>query len=340
MDGHMIYVLRHAHANSNIGISQHGIDISNMNDEAFSKLLQSKKVLFKDDDFLPDNLTQHGKGELQRYVDEHPEFLDSLDLILCSPLTRSILTAKGLARKNKTRVECLFGLTENTNWVQDIPPITYVKDNQRYASTFSILGGPDEGVLVGEEIVNLTVDTPEDQWESWNDPQKRSHMIETYPTLREIEEQDTRLRVQIRDLVQTIAKSKGSREVKVLIVTHGGKINTITGNYNTSLKKSKNGQWKLDSSSCFANLGTAVYKFGSATDEKAKLVEAPESEYYTKLLGSHYQRPKDDPYRDGNGNAVDERDLYEEFLKGARKDAQEKLEPNLRSRLLNWKGIA
>ncbi|KAG6980790.1 hypothetical protein BFJ63_vAg19070 [Fusarium oxysporum f. sp. narcissi] len=311
MDNHLIYVARHSHANSNIGLSHHGTDVFTLSDEAFSKFFHSGNVI-KHEDFLPDNLTQHGKGELQRYVDEHPKFLNSLDLILCSPLTKSILTAKGLAQTNKARI--------------DIPPITFVKDGKRYASTVSLAGGSAEGTLLGEEVVDLTVETSEDQWESWNGLQKRLSTIETYKPLDEIEEQDRRLRIQIRDLIQSIAKSK-ERSVKVLIVTHGGKINTLTGHYRTQLK-SNNGEWELKSSSCFANLGTAVYKFSSVTDEKAELVEVHESEYHAQLLGSDYQRPRGFTYIDSSGKAADERQLYEMFLKKtheeviARKSAQ------------------
>ncbi|EGU85707.1 hypothetical protein FOXB_03775 [Fusarium oxysporum f. sp. conglutinans Fo5176] len=298
MDSHLIYVARHGHANSNIGLSHHGTDIFTLNDKTFSEFLHSRNVV-KHGDFLPDNLTRHGKEELRRYVDEHPEFLDSLDLILCSPLTRSILAAKGLAQTNKARI--------------DIPPITYVEGGKRYASTVDLAGGLAEGTLLGEEVVDLTVETLEDQWDSWNEPQKRFSALETYKPLDEIEEQDTRLRIQIRDLVQTIAKSKG-RNVKALIVTHGGKINTLTGHYRTQLELN-NGEWELKSSSCFANLGTAVYKFSSATDEKAELVEVDESEHHAQLLGSDYQRPRGFTYIDSSGKAADERQLYEMFLK-------------------------
>ncbi|EGU85711.1 hypothetical protein FOXB_03772, partial [Fusarium oxysporum f. sp. conglutinans Fo5176] len=210
--------------------------------------------------------------------------------------------------------------------IQDIPPITFVKDGKRYASTVSLAGGSAEGTLLGEEVVDLTVETSEDQWESWNGLQKRLSTIETYKPLDEIEEQDRRLRIQIRDLIQSIAKSK-ERSVKVLIVTHGGKINTLTGHYRTQLK-SNNGEWELKSSSCFANLGTAVYKFSSVTDEKAELVEVHESEYHAQLLGSDYQRPRGFTYIDSSGKAADERQLYEMFLKKtheeviARKSAQ------------------
>ncbi|KAH7201430.1 hypothetical protein DER44DRAFT_784162 [Fusarium oxysporum] len=335
MDNHFIYVARHGHANSNIGLSHHGTDIFTLSDKAFSKILYSGNVI-KHGDFLPDNLTQHGKGELRRYVDEHPEFLDSLDLILCSPLTRSILTAKALAQTNKARIVCLFGLAENTKWIQDIPPITFVKGDKRYASTVSLAGGSAEGTLLGEEVVDLTVETPEDQWEDWNDLQKRLSAIEIYKPLDEIEEQDKRLRIQIRDLVQTIAKSK-ERSVKVLIVTHGGKINTLTGHYRTQLE-SNNGEWELKSSSCFAKLGTAVYKFSSATDEKAELVEVHESEYHAQLLGSDYQRPRGFTYIDSSGKAADERQLYEMFLKETHEEVIAKESTPIYLALLRWDG--
>ncbi|KAI3571421.1 hypothetical protein IWW34DRAFT_811825 [Fusarium oxysporum f. sp. albedinis] len=314
MDNHLIYVARHSHANSNIGLSHHGTDIFTLSDKDFSKFVHSRNVI-KHGDFLPDNLTQHGKGELRRYVDEHPEFLDSLDLILCSPLTRSILTAKGLAQTNQARI--------------DIPPITYVKGDKRYASTVNLAGGSAEGTLLGEEVVDLTVETPEDQWESWNDLQKRLSTLKTYKPLDEIEEQDRRLRIQIRDLVQTIAKSK-RRSVKVLIITHGGKINTLTGHYRTQLE-SNNGEWELKSSSCFANLGTAVYKFSSATDEKAELVEVHESEHYAQLLGLDYQRPRSFPY-------IDERRLYEVFLKKSHEEVMAKESTPIHLALVKWNG--
>ncbi|KAH7207424.1 hypothetical protein DER44DRAFT_840783 [Fusarium oxysporum] len=289
MDNHLIYVARHSHANSNIGLSHHGTDIFTLSDKDFSKFVHSRNAI-KHGDFLPDNLTQHGKGELRRYVDEHPEFLDSLDLILCSPLTKSILTAKGLAQTNQARI--------------DIPPITYVKGPKRYASTVNLAGGSAEGTLLGEEVVDLT-----------NDLQKRLSTLKTYKPLDEIEEQDRRLRIQIRDLVQTIAKSKG-RSVKVLIVTHGGKINTLTGHYRTH-------------SSCFANLGTAVYKFSSATDEKAELVE---------LLGLDYQRPRAFPYIDSSGKTIDERRLYEVFLKKSHEEVMAKESTPIHLALVKWNG--
>ncbi|EXK27424.1 hypothetical protein FOMG_15977 [Fusarium oxysporum f. sp. melonis 26406] len=321
MDNHLIYVARHSHANSNIGLSHHGTDVFTLSDEAFSKFFHSGNVI-KHEDFLPDNLTQHGKGELQRYVDEHQKFLNSLDLILCSPLTRSILTAKGLAQTNKARI--------------DIPPITFVKDGKRYASTVSLAGGSAEGTLLGEEVVDLTVETSEDQWESWNGLQKRLSTIETYKPLDEIEEQDRRLRIQIRDLIQSIAKSK-ERSVKVLIVTHGGKINTLTGHYRTQLK-SNNGEWELKSSSCFANLGTAVYKFSSVTDEKAELVEVHESEYHAQLLGSDYQRPRGFTYIDSSGKAADERQLYEMFLKKTHEEVIARKSAQIYLALVRWNG--
>ncbi|EXK23930.1 hypothetical protein FOMG_19324 [Fusarium oxysporum f. sp. melonis 26406] len=321
MDNHLIYVARHSHANSNIGLSHHGTDIFTLSDKDFSKFVHSRNVI-KHGDFLPDNLTQHGKGELRRYVDEHPEFLDSLDLILCSPLTRSILTAKGLAQTNQARI--------------DIPPITYVKGDKRYAFTVNLAGGSAEGTLLGEEVVDLTVETPEDQWESWNDLQKRLSTLKTYKPLDEIEEQDRRLRIQIRDLVQTIAKSKG-RSVKVLIVTHGGKINTLTGHYRTQLE-SNNGEWELKSSSCFANLGTAVYKFSSATDEKAELVEVHESEHYAQLLGLDYQRPRAFPYIDSSGKTIDERRLYEVFLKKSHEEVMARESTPIHLALVKWNG--
>ncbi|EXA30579.1 hypothetical protein FOVG_18067 [Fusarium oxysporum f. sp. pisi HDV247] len=223
------------------------------------------------------------------------------------------LARHGLAQTNKARIVCIFGLAENTKWIQDIPPITYVEGGKRYASTVDLAGGLAEGTLLGEEVVDLTVETLEDQWDSWNEPQKRLSALEIYKPLDEIEEQDTRLRIQIRDLVQTIAKSKG-RNIKALIVTHGGKINTLTGHYRTQLELN-NGEWELKSSSCFANLSTAVYKFSSATDEKAELVEVDESEYHAQLLGSDYQRPRGFTYIDSSGKAADERQLYEMFLK-------------------------
>ncbi|KAH7230118.1 uncharacterized protein BKA55DRAFT_526474 [Fusarium redolens] len=321
MDSHLIYVARHGHANSNIGLSHHGTDIFTLNDKTFSEFLHSRNVI-KHGDFLPDNLTRHGKEELRRYVDEHPEFLDSLDLILCSPLTRSILTAKGLAQTNKARI--------------DIPPITYVEGGKRYASTVDLAGGLAEWTLLGEEVVDLTVETPEDQWEDWNDLQKRLSAIEIYKPLDEIEEQDKRLRIQIRDLVQTIAKSK-ERSVKVLIVTHGGKINTLTGHYRTQLE-SNNGEWELKISSCFANLGTAVYKFSSATDEKAELVEVHESEYHAQILGSDNQRPRGFTYIDSSGKAADERQLYEMFLKETHEEVIAKESTPIYLALLRWDG--
>ncbi|KAK2469268.1 hypothetical protein H9L39_18985, partial [Fusarium oxysporum f. sp. albedinis] len=204
----------------------------------------------------------------------------------------------------------------------DIPPITYVKGDKRYAFTVNLAGGSAEGTLLGEEVVDLTAETPEDQWESWNDLQKRLSTLKTYKPLDEIEEQDRRLRIQIRDLVQTIAKSKG-RSVKVLIVTHGGKINTLTGHYRTQLE-SNNGEWELKSSSCFANLGTAVYKFSSATDEKAELVEVHESEHYAQLLGLDYQRPRAFPYIDSSGKTIDERRLYEVLFKKSHEEVMAK----------------
>ncbi|EXL65846.1 hypothetical protein FOPG_17949 [Fusarium oxysporum f. sp. conglutinans race 2 54008] len=337
MDSHLIYVARHGHANSNIGLSHHGTDIFTLNDKTFSEFLHSRNVV-KHGDFLPDNLTRHGKEELRRYVDEHPEFLDSLDLILCSPLTRSILAAKGLAQTNKARIVCLFGLAENTKWIQDIPPITYVEGGKRYASTVDLAGGLAEGTLLGEEVVDLTVETLEDQWDSWNEPQKRFSALETYKPLDEIEEQDTRLRIQIRDLVQTIAKSKG-RNVKALIVTHGGKINTLTGHYRTQLELN-NGEWELKSSSCFANLGTAVYKFSSATDEKAELVEVDESEHHAQLLGSDYQRPRGFTYIDSSGKAADERQLYEMFLKKTHEEVIARKSTPILWALVRWDGTA
>ncbi|KAK2468032.1 hypothetical protein H9L39_20254, partial [Fusarium oxysporum f. sp. albedinis] len=217
-----------------------------------------------------------------------------------------------------------------------IPPITYVKGDKRYASTVSLAGGSAEGTLLGEEVVDLTVETPEDQWESWNDLQKRLSTIETYKPLYEIEEQDRRLRIQIRDLVQTIAKPKG-RSVKVLIVTHGGKINTLTGHYRTQLE-SNNGEWELKSSSCFANLGTAVYKFSSATDEKAELVEVHESEYHAQLLGSDYQRPRGFSYIDSSGKAADERQLYEMFLKETHEEVIARESTPIHLALVRWDG--
>ncbi|KAJ4031964.1 hypothetical protein NW756_012771 [Fusarium oxysporum] len=337
MNSHLIYVARHGHANSNIGLSNHGTDIFTLNDKTFPEFLHAGKVV-KHGDFLPDNLTRHGKEELRRYVDAHPEFLDSLDLILCSPLTRSILTARGLVQTNKARIVCLFGHAENTKWIQDIPPITFVKGDKRYASTISLAGGSAEGTLLGEEVVDLTVETPDDQWESWNDLQKRLSTIKTYKPLDEIEEQDRKLRIQIRDLVQTIAKLKG-RSIKVLIITHGGKINTLTGHYRTQLESS-NGDWELKSSSCFANLGTAVYRFSSATDEEAELVEVHESEEYAQLLGSDYQRPRGFPYIDSSGKAADERQLYEMFLKETHEEVIAKESTPIYLTLVRWDGTA
>ncbi|KAK2474791.1 hypothetical protein H9L39_14751, partial [Fusarium oxysporum f. sp. albedinis] len=215
------------------------------------------------------------------------------------------------------------------HYQNDIPPITYVKGDKRYASTVNLAGGSAEGTLLGEEVVDLTVETPEDQWESWNDLQKRLSTLKTYKPLDEIEEQDRRLRIQIRDLVQTIAKSK-RRSVKVLIITHGGKINTLTGHYRTQLE-SNNGEWELKSSSCFANLGTAVYKFSSATDEKAELVEVHESEHYAQLLGLDYQRPRSFPY-------IDERRLYEVFLKKSHEEVMAKESTPIHLALVKWNG--
>ncbi|KAH7201167.1 hypothetical protein DER44DRAFT_783436 [Fusarium oxysporum] len=337
MNSHLIYVARHAHANSNIGLSHHGTDIFTLSDKDFPQFIHSGNVV-KDGDFLPDNLTQHGKEELRRYVDNHQEFCDSLDLILCSPLTRSILTAKGLAQPSKARLECLFDLRENTTWIQDIPPITYVKGDKRYASTVSLAGGSAGGTLLGEEVVDLTVETPDDQWESWNDPQKRLSTIKTYKPLEEIEEQDKELRIQIRNSVQKMAELKG-RSIKALIVTHGGKINTLTGHYRTQLESTNIG-WELKSSSCFANLGTAVYRFSSATDEEAELVEVHESEEHAQLLGSDYQRPREFSYIDRSGKAVDERRSYGRFLEETHEEVKSKVGMPIHSVLLRWDGTA
>ncbi|KAI1026505.1 hypothetical protein LB504_013122 [Fusarium proliferatum] len=316
MDNHIIYIARHGHANSNIGVSPHGTDIFTLSDKDFDQFIHSGNVV-KNGDFLPDNLTQHGKKELRRYVDEHAEFCASLDLILCSPLTRSVLTAKGLAETSEAPVVCLFGLAENTNWIQDIPPITYVKGGKRSASTVSLAGGSAGGTLLGEEVVDLTVETPDD---------------------KEIEEQDKKLRIQIRNSVQKIAELKG-RSMNALIITHGGKINTLTGHYRTQLELTNVG-WEFKSSSCFANLGTAVYRFSSATDEEAELVEVHESEEHAQLLGSDYQRPRGFSYIDRSGKAADERRLYEMFLKETHEEVKSKVSMPIHSVLLGWDGTA
>ncbi|KAJ0119405.1 Multistep phosphorelay regulator 1 [Fusarium oxysporum f. sp. albedinis] len=62
MDNHLIYVARHSHANSNIGLSHHGTDIFTLSDKDFSKFVHSRNVI-KHGDFLPDNLTQHGNRD-------------------------------------------------------------------------------------------------------------------------------------------------------------------------------------------------------------------------------------------------------------------------------------
>jgi tRNA nucleotidyltransferase (CCA-adding enzyme) len=76
-----------------------------------------------------------------------------------------------------------------------------VKGNKRYASTVSLTGGLAKGTLLGKEDIDLTVETPDDQWESWNDLQKRLSTIKIYKPLSKIKEQDRKLQIQIRNLV-------------------------------------------------------------------------------------------------------------------------------------------
>ncbi|KAK7421011.1 hypothetical protein QQZ08_010132 [Neonectria magnoliae] len=344
MDKHEVLVVRHAPANSNVGSNTTGTDISDLTPSKFAQFLsedKNKRLNLAHGDYIPDNLSEHGERMLKDFKALFAQ-CRNVDMIFCSPLTRSIRTAKELSQTGSIPIKCIQGLGENTNWIQDIPPVTEKVDGRRYAYSLTLKGGPDEdsGTIVGEAKVDLTVDWPDEEWEKWNDPKHRLDALTVTPDLDMIEEEDKILRQVLRSEIQEISKHKGGDVVRVAVITHGGKINTLLGQYHTLYKKGDSRCWTWASSTTCHNLDMARFQFRSATDDEAQLVELPMSDDYKEVFGSNYRHLGYQTYENPDGSLTNQKEGYRAFLECSAEEvrAMKSRQPTLFTGLMQWTG--
>ncbi|KAM5349492.1 hypothetical protein ACJ41O_005997 [Fusarium nematophilum] len=210
------------------------------------------------------------------------------------------------------------------------------EDGKRYALSVKLQGGPglNSGALVGQDIkIDMTIDgSSTEEWERWNVPEERWRMVQTRD-LDHIEEEDRRVRHTIRSMIIGLAQGNGSEKVRVAVIMHGGKLNTLLGDYRPLYKENGHGGWEWASSTIFGNLDTAVFKFTSATDDEAKLVEVDQSDHLRQTFGPYYRYLGSPDHKNKDG-----REDYKLFLKKVDDEVKSVISGELGNLLYQWSG--
>ncbi|KAH7019470.1 hypothetical protein EDB80DRAFT_700917 [Ilyonectria destructans] len=354
---HVLFV-RHAEATSNVVAlnNENGIDVRNMNEEAFRQsLLDIVKTggvhtTVKMGEYLPDYLTKSGEESIERFVESavyEPSNKVGVYRVFTSPLPRAAATAMRSidkfelldAHEGQPGIESHTLLQEATNWPQDMPTPS------PRASYIQIKGGrgKDAGTVMGEGTLDMSAitfhgskhdeETVETRLNTLKAPQSWEVSLEHAKRVREW------LREHRTQIVRQHQQSGRGGIPKVVVFVHGGMFNLIVGRWYCSYKKNDLGDWDWVTSTVFRNLEVAAFRFTS--DEKATLEEVPQSAEYEELFGDYYRHLGIVEYIDSNGKPVDQSLGHKAFVERIGDQVSKVLEqkPRVMKALANWTGV-